>query len=258
MIRCPEKVFKCRSRIEEPNSWHILNVNVMRIQIARRLAKTIFHSLEESVYYQESPMVRANGQLIGIVLICTVSLCFGARSVSSQVLGGQADAAGPFSASLERRQAEQNLRALPQRIREKREQNFKDPRVLKQMNEDFLMLQTIQAEMAKTFAAGGLHQSSKLKESSADVRRRATRLRSLLLLSEEPEDFEIRLESSPTIESLNDRAFQLCLEISRFTENPMFRANGVITARQVTEAAKALDTVIALAEAIQKELSRVR
>jgi len=218
----------------------------------------IFIDLENRCTIQNSPMVSANRQRIWIVLICAGSLCLGARSISAQVLGGQADAAGPFSASLERRQAEQNLRALPQRIREKREQNFKDPKVLKQMNEDFLKLQTIRAEMAKTFASGALHQSSQLKESSADVKRRASRLRSLLLLSEEPEDIKIRLEPSPTVESVNDRAFKLCLEISRFTENPMFRTNGVITAKQVTEAAKALDTVIALAAAVQKESSRVR
>ena len=203
-------------------------------------------------------MVSANSQLKGIVLICAVSICLNAHSISGQVLGGQADAAGPFSASLERRQAEQNLRGLPLRLREKRERNFKDPKVLEQMNEDFLKLQTIRAEMVKTFASGGLVRSAHLKESSDDVKRRASRLRSMLALSEEINDVEIRTDRSPTVESINDRAFQLCIEISRFTENPMFKTNGVITAKQVTEAAKALDTVIALAAAVQKESGRVR
>lgn len=80
----------------------------------------------------------------------------------------------------------------------------------------------------------------------------------MLALSEEINDVEIRTDRSPTVESINDRAFQLCIEISRFTENPMFKTNGVITAKQVTEAAKALDTVIALAAAVQKESGRVR
>ncbi|MEQ1764981.1 MAG: hypothetical protein ABL984_17775 [Pyrinomonadaceae bacterium] len=203
-------------------------------------------------------MVRANSQIIGTVLICTIAIGLSAYSTLAQVLGGQADAAGPFSASLERRQAEQNLRGLPLRLQEKREQNFKDPKVLKQMNEDFIRLQTIRAEMARTFAAGGRHQASQLGQSSEDIKRRASRLRSMLALSEKPEDIEIRLERSPTVESVNDRAFKLCIEISRFTENPMFRTNGVITAKQVTDAAKALDTVIALAGAVKKESGRVR
>ncbi len=204
-------------------------------------------------------MTSAHTKLIGILSIFAIFLAIGALTVPGQsVSGTQLNPAGPFSVSLERRRAEQDLRALPIRLREKRQQNFKDPEVLQQMNEDFLKLQTIRAEMARMFASGGLHQASFLKQSSKDVERRASRLRSTLALSEEPEDIQIRLERSPSIESLNDRAFQLCLEISRFTENPMFRANGVITVKQVTEAAKALDTVIALADAVQKESSRVR
>ena len=206
-------------------------------------------------------MLHARTKFGGIVPIFAIFaiLAVGVVTVPAQsVSGTQLNPAGPFSVSLERRRAEQDLRALPVRLREKRQQNFKDPKVLRQMNEDFLGLQTIRAEMAKTFASGGLHQASFLKLSSEDLERRASRLRSTLALSEKPEDIEIRLERSPSIESLNDRAFQLCLEISRFTENPMFRANGVITAKQVTEAAIALDTVIALAEAVQKESSRVR
>ncbi len=204
-------------------------------------------------------MTSAHIKFIGIVLIFAIFLALGAlRATAQSVSGTQLNPAGPFSVSLERRRAEQDLRALPIRLREKRQQNFKDPRVLEQMNEDFLKLQAIRAELAKMFASGGLHQSSFLKQSSKDVERRASRLRSTLALSDEPEEIQIRLERLPSIESLNDRAFQLCLEISRFTENPMFRANGVITAKQVTEAAIALDTVIALAEAVQKESSRVR
>lgn len=204
-------------------------------------------------------MLSAHTKFIGMISIFAISVLIGTPTVSAQsVSGTQLNPAGPFSVSLERRRAEQDLRALPIRLREKRQQNFKDPKVLQQMNEDFLRLQTLRAEIAKTFASGGLHQSTYLEQSSKDVEQRASRLRSTLALSEEHEDIQIRLEHSPSIESLNDRAFQLCLEISRFTENPMFRANGVITAKQVTEAARALDTVIALAEAVQKESGRVR
>jgi hypothetical protein len=184
-----------------------------------------------------------------------ISLCL---SVSGQsVVGGQANPAGPFTASLERRQAEQELRGLPQRLREKREHNFTDPKVLKQMNEDFLKLQTVRAEMVKSFVAGTTIPPPSLRRSSDELKRRATRLRSMLALSEESEKVELPTERSPTIESVNDRAYQLCIEISRFTENPMFRSNGVITARQVTEAAKSLDTVISLADALERESERI-
>ena len=192
--------------------------------------------------------------LTTIVFFAT-SLCL---SVSGQVVGGQANPAGPFTASLERRQAEQDLRGLPLRLREKRQQNFNDSKVLKQMNEDFLKLQIIRAEMVKSFAASVSISPGHLAQHSDELKRRASRLRSMLALSEEFEKIEIGTARSPTIESVNDRAFQLCIEISRFIENPMFRTNGVITAKQVAEAAKALDMVISLADAVEKEAERIQ
>ncbi|MEO5857925.1 MAG: hypothetical protein ABIR33_03150 [Pyrinomonadaceae bacterium] len=203
-------------------------------------------------------MLTGYTNFIGLVFAGGALLSFAVSSAAQSVSGTQANPSGPFSASLERRRAEQDLRALPQRIRETRQQNFKDPKVLQQMNEDFLKLQTIRVAMAKTFASGALLTSAQLNESSEDVKRRAIRLRSMLALSEDPKEIDISPLSAISIESLNDRAFQLCLEISRFTENRMFRTNGVVTVKQVTEAAKALDTVIALAGAVQKESSRVR
>jgi len=57
---------------------------------------------------------------------------------------------------------------------------------------------------------------------------------------------------------VNDAVFDLCIEISRFTENPMFEANGVYTVRDATEASKALDTVIVLARDTGKAAERLR
>lgn len=203
-------------------------------------------------------MITSNKRIVGFVAAAGAAVIGLSGSATAQsVIGGQKDPGGPFSASLERRHAEQNLRALPQQLRDTREKNFKDPKAIKQMNEDFLRLQTIRANLAKKFAAGGLHGSPDLRDSAQEIGRRASRLRSMLVLSESRADIEIRSDSSPSVESINDRAFQLCLEISRFTENPMFRANGVITGKQVSEAAEALDTVIALAAVVRKESDRV-
>ena len=58
--------------------------------------------------------------------------------------------------SIERRLAEQDLRALPLKLRERRERNFADPKIREQMNEDFLRMQTIRADMVNTFSTGGL------------------------------------------------------------------------------------------------------
>ncbi|HJS51020.1 MAG TPA: hypothetical protein VJ781_03900 [Pyrinomonadaceae bacterium] len=164
---------------------------------------------------------------------------------------------GPFSESIERRLREQDLRSLPQRLRARRVRTITDPHLIKQMNEDFVRIQTIRAEAVRVIAAGALFDLKKLEKDSDEIRKRASRLRDSLALSEESS------RTRPgrrilTIESVNDAVYDLCIEISRFTENPMFKANGVYTVRDAGEASKALDTVIDLAGDTAKAVERLR
>src|SRR5262245_43283525 len=138
---------------------------------------------------------------------------------------------GPFAHSMERRLAEQDLRSLPLKLRERRERNLSDPKILEQMNEDFLRIQAIRAEMVGTFSAGGLIDPGILKDLAGEVKRRSSRLRSMLVLVEDSESDERNTESPKTVEALNDQAYNLCIEISRFTENPIFKSKGVLTAQ---------------------------
>lgn len=187
-----------------------------------------------------------------LVLVATLVFC---GSSFSQL--GAPNPEGPFADALERRRAEMDLRMVPLKLRERMIRNFSDPRLVKQMNEDFLQIQAIRAEMAKVFTDGAEMTVDKLKGHSRDVRRRATRLRSLLSLSEDFKDVNLPQEYPLTIESLNARAHQLCLEISRFTGNPMFKAKGVITVNNAKEASETLDLVISLAEMLEKESKRL-
>ena len=176
------------------------------------------------------------------------------HTLSAQNQGGvPANPLGPFTESVERRRAEQELRSLPLKLRERRERNFTDPKVLEQMNEDFVEIQTIRAEMVKSFASGNLIDPDTLRKAAREVKRRGSRLRSMLALTEEVADRDLPADPSPTVESLNDRAFILCIEVSRFTENPIFKRNSAITVKHAKEANRTLDTVIALAGSIEKE-----
>ena len=164
----------------------------------------------------------------------------------------------PFTASVERRRAEQDLRALPQKLQERRERNLNDPEILEQMNEDFIEIQTIRAGMIKTFTSGAVVDPATLHKAAQEIRRRGARLRSMLALTEEINVRDLPSDPRPTLESVNDRAFKLCIEISRFTENPMFKKNSVITVKHAMEASSAIDVVIALAETIEKETRRLK
>ena len=164
---------------------------------------------------------------------------------------------GPFSESIERRLREQDLRSLPQRLRERRVHSIANPQLIKQMNEDFMRIQTIRAEAVRVIATGTTFDLKKLERDSDEVRKRASRLRGSLALSDE-RGAKRPSKKIVTMELVNDAVFDLCIEISRFTENPMFKANGVYTVRDATDAIKALDAVIALAGATAKAAERLR
>jgi len=187
---------------------------------------------------------------IVLLFFCSIFL-ISFSNVGAQTAATQ-NPVDPFAISVERRLAEQDLRALPLKLRERRARNLADPKILEQMNEDFLRIQAIRAEMVKTFSAGKLIEPGFLKDPAAEVKQRASRLRSMLALSDEADGDKPKIEKPRTVESLNDQAFRMCIEISRFTENPIFKSKGAITARHSSEADRALELVVSLAVSIQK------
>ena len=192
---------------------------------------------------------------VGICIVFSAAACCVAAAQMKP--SPSATPLGPFSESIERRLREQDLRSLPQRLRERRVHSIANPQLIKQMNEDFMRIQTIRAEAVRVIAAGTTFDLRKLKKDSDEVRKRASRLRGSLALSDE-RGAKRPSKKIVTMELVNDAVFDLCIEISRFTENPMFKANGVYTVRDATDAIKALDAVIALAGATAKAAERLR
>jgi len=200
-----------------------------------------------------------NGSYLLLIAACCGWMLLQTRAVSAQNQGGvPANPLGPFTESVERRRAEQELRSLPLKLRERRERNLTDPKILEQMNEDFIEIQTIRAGIVKIFASGAMADPAALHKAAREVKRRGTRLRSMLALAEETSIRNIPSDPRPTLESVNDRAFKLCIEISRFTENPLFKKNYAITIKHAGEASRALDAVIVMAEAIEKEARKLK
>jgi hypothetical protein len=191
---------------------------------------------------------------IALVPVCVVIILSGGTTFA-QI--GSPNPLGPFADSIERRRAEQDLRALPLKLRERMDRNLADPQMLKQMNEDFLRIQAIRAEMVSIFSSGSTINPRLIKDSASEIRRRGNRLRTMLALSDEHPKTELRADGKVSLESVNGKAFQLCLEISRFTGNPLFKKKGVITVANAKEASAALDAVIELAGVLQKESGRL-
>ena len=193
---------------------------------------------------------------IGVLILAL----FAARAGRAQVNDGgiRTETGNPIKELLERRNREIALRSVTMMGEQKR-----DPRVqqalLEQMNEDFKKIQLIRLDMVKDIAEGKTFGYKRLAGDSAEVRKRAARLRSSLALLEEK---DVGKQDSKKIEfqkdTIQDAASDLCLEISRFTGNPLFNRGAVYNLRYAVEADNTLETIINLSENIKDSADRLR
>jgi hypothetical protein len=165
---------------------------------------------------------------------------------------------GPFADSLERRDRETALRSLSKRMAEKETAPPVNPKILKQINEDLTRIQTIRQGLVSDIAAGKPFEFDRLSNDASEIRKLANRLKSSLAFYDERTDSG----RQPPVEfgqrEIQKAAFRLCLEISRFTGNPIFKSGGAYRARDAIEAGRTLDTVINLSSNIKDSAARLR
>jgi len=113
--------------------------------------------------------------------------------------------------------------------------------------------------MMKNIATGKPFEYKQLSKDSSEIRKRALRLKSSLALIEEKET--ARQDPAKTElekDTIQDAVSDLCLEISRFTTNPLFKPGAVYNLRYATEADKALDAVINMSSNINSSAEKLR
>ena len=164
----------------------------------------------------------------------------------------------PFGEAKERRSRETALRSITMIGPNKR-----DPReqraLLDQMNDDFKYLQVIRLGMVENIAAGRSFEYKRLAGDVSEIRKRAARLRaSLALRNDTSPDQQERKPIEYDQVSIQNAASDLCLEISRFTTNPIFRANAVYNFRFATEADTSLGSIINLSDDIKNSAAKLR
>lgn len=165
--------------------------------------------------------------------------------------------AGPFAASIERRNREIALRSLPLAGRTGRPARSVSRAMLEQMNEDFKRLQIVRLGLVGVIKAGKSFEYKRLSTDAAEIRKRAARLRESLVLFDDGKRSTAEKAGFDKTD-IQDAASMLCIEISRFTENPMFKPGGAYNVRNAAEAQRALDAVINLAARIKNSASRLR
>jgi len=164
----------------------------------------------------------------------------------------------PFGEAKERRSRETALRSITMIGPNKR-----DPReqraLLEQMNDDFKQIQIIRLGMVEGIAAGKPFGYKRLAGDASEIKKRAARLRASLALRPDAEPGQ--QEQKPTDYdqlSIQNAASDLCLEISRFTTNPIFKPNSVYNLRFATEADIALGSIIKLSDDIKISAEKLR
>jgi len=194
--------------------------------------------------------------IFGIGLFFLMILAAEVRSQATE--GVQTQYSGPIADALERRSREAGLRSITMMGK-----NKTDPRIdqafLDQMNEDFEQIQLIRLGMIKNIATGKPFEYKQLSKDSSEIRKRALRLKSSLALIEEKET--ARQDPAKTElekDTIQDAVSDLCLEISRFTTNPLFKPGAVYNLRYATEADKALDAVINMSSNINSSAEKLR
>jgi hypothetical protein len=192
-------------------------------------------------------------------MILSFGLCL-ASAARAQVTGiaPPTNAGDPFGEAKERRSRETNLRSITMIGA-----NKQDPReqqaLLEQMNHDFKQIQMIRLSMVQNIAAGKSFEYKQLASEAAEIKKRAARLKTTLALRQNSE--ADRKEPEPVeyeADSIQNAASDLCLEISRFTTNPLFNVGAVYNVRYANEADKTLETIIDLSESIKSSADKLR
>jgi hypothetical protein len=165
---------------------------------------------------------------------------------------------GPFEDSIERRNRETALRSLKKASRERSSDNSLSPEIVKQINEDFKRVQVIRLGMINDIKANKIFEYKRISEEAAEIKKLAGRLKVSLSLFEPPSDKQTFEKVEFDKDQIQDAVFDLCIEISKFIENPIFKSTGVYKARQAIEAGRALDAIISLSTNISNSAERLR
>jgi len=134
----------------------------------------------------------------------------------------------------------------------------KDDRQLKalmaQTEEDFTRILTLHNEIARALASKKDLDYHFVSEATAEIKKRATRIQSTLVLHLAPEDAPIK-EHSDT--EMKDSLIKLCKEIRSFVTNPIIENPNTVDAVELPRARHDLESLIQLSGIIKKDADKL-
>ena len=174
----------------------------------------------------------------------------------------QSSPAGP--PPIDKRNGER-MRQQDQSRREYELRNFgtqpnapKDDRQLKavmaQTEEDFTRILTLHNEIARALASRKDLNYHFVSEAMAEIKKRASRVQSTLMLHPSPDDAPIKEQADS---EMKDSLIKLCKEIRSFVTNPIIENPNTVDAVQLPRARHDLESVIQLSGIIKKDADKL-
>jgi hypothetical protein len=129
------------------------------------------------------------------------------------------------------------------------------PETLKNVQEDFSRIQSINADIMRAYASGAAPNFASLAQATAEINKRATRLRANLMLPEPSKDTQEQKASTEA--QPKSPLMALNYLIVSFVTNPIFKNDNTIDADLGTKAKRDLDAIVDLSDKISKSAEKL-
>ena len=199
----------------------------------------------------------SKGWLCVAVLSLTTLICLSATTLSQSgrpsTQTERADSPRIRQQQMDRREAQ--LRNLGAQSYRTTESSTASP--VAQVKQDFQRILVIHNEFAKLLLSGEALDYKFVSERTGDIKKRATRLQSLLALGDEEseQNDETRFNTDDT--NVKDSLVALCKQIESFVSNPMIENPGTVELEHMARARHDLAGIISLSASINKSAQKL-
>ena len=125
-----------------------------------------------------------------------------------------------------------------------------------QTEEDFNRILTLHNELARALSSKNAVDYQFVSETTAEIKKRATRVQSTLKLAPEEGYTPSKVEEINDA-GMNDALIKLCKQIRNFVTNPSIENPNTVDAQQLTKARHDLDSVIQLSAQLKKDADKL-
>ncbi len=129
---------------------------------------------------------------------------------------------------------------------------------VRQMNEDFKRLQELNLDLSGACPASGSPNYKRLSDDSAEIKKRASRLRdNLMMPPAAKEEKREKIKEEPGQDPLKSSVATLNVLIKSFASNPVFRKDTGVDHQQVSKARRDLDDIIEISDRLKKTAEKM-